>query len=266
MEQNMSSVQNKTKRHTLHSLQAMKGKERLAALTAYDVMTAQCLDDAGVDILLVGDSIGNVVYGQENTLQVRLDTIIEHSAAVVRGSERAFVIADLPFMSYQSSVETGLISSGRCLGEGGVQAVKMEGASPHILELTRRCVETGIPVMGHIGLTPQSIHQMGGFYIHGKTEKDVDLLVQSALALEKAGCFSLVLECLHPTAAEQITQELKIPTIGIGAGTVCDGEVLVVNDILGYTFGPTPKFATPYCNLKKIVSGAASDYVKQVKG
>ncbi len=261
------SVQTEIRRHTIRSLAKMKrNNERVAMITAYDVMTAQCLDEAGAEILLVGDSLGNVVYGFDSTLPVTLDMMVAHTGAVVRGSKRAMVVADLPFMTYQASVEDAIRSAGRCLSEAGAQAVKIEGASDYMLGLVRRLVETGIPVMGHIGLTPQSVHQMGGYYTHGKTEASYDRLVREAIALDQAGCFSIVLECVKPEVAEEISKKIKAVTIGIGSGNVCDGEVLVINDVLGYTAGKAPKFATVYANLKEVVRDAGLAYVKDVKG
>jgi 3-methyl-2-oxobutanoate hydroxymethyltransferase len=252
-------------RHTLRSLAALKGKERIAMLTAYDVMTASCLDEAGVDILLVGDSLGNVIYGFDSTLPVTLDMMLNHTAAVVRGSHRAFVIADMPFMTYQADIAEALRNAGRCLAEAGAQAVKIEGASPHILALVPRLVESGIPVQGHVGLTPQSVHQMGGYYTHGRKESDAERILREALELERAGCFSIVLECVDEKLAARITQELRIPTIGIGSGKGCDGEVLVTNDVLGYSAGGSPRFAKVRADLKSIVTEAARAYVQETK-
>jgi 3-methyl-2-oxobutanoate hydroxymethyltransferase len=260
------SVQTEIRRHTLRSLAAMKGKERVAMLTAYDVVTAQCLDEAGVEILLIGDSAGNVVYGFDSTLPVTLDMILAHTAAVVRGSKRAFVVADLPFLTYQVNAEEAIRNAGRCLAEAGAQAVKVEGAYPEMCETIRRLVQAGIPVMGHIGLTPQSVHQMGGYYIHGKTESAMERLLREAKALEAAGCFAIVLECMTEDLAREITESISCLTIGIGSGRVCDGEVLVINDLLGYSPGRAPKFARPRLDLKALVRQAAEDYVQETKG
>ena len=259
------SVQTEIRRHSLRTLGAKKGKERVTVLTAYDVMTAQCLDEAGVEMLLVGDSFGNVVYGFESTLPVTLEMMLAHTGAVVRGSKKAFVIADLPFMTYQISAEEALRNAGRCLAEAGAQAVKLEGASPEICETVRRLVGAGIPVMGHIGLTPQSVHQMGGYYIHGKTETDAERLLREAKALEAAGAFAIVLECITEPLARLITENVSCLTIGIGSGSVCDGEVLVINDVLGYSPGKAPKFAKPRLDLKTLVREAAADYVRETK-
>jgi len=259
------SVQTKTSRHTLRTLSAMKNKERVAMLTAYDVVTATCLDEAGVDILLVGDSLGNVVYGFDSTLPVTIDMILAHTASVVRGSKRAFVVADLPFMTYQVNAEDALRNAGRCLAEAGAHAVKLEGASSTICETISRLVDAGIPVMGHIGLTPQSVHQMGGYYTHGKTEASADRLLREAHALAKAGCFAIVLECVEEKLAQKIRTDVPVLTIGIGSGSVCDGEVLVINDILGFSPGVSPKFAKVHIDLKKIVNEVAANYVKETK-
>lgn len=259
------SVQTEIRRHTLRSLAAMKGRERVAMLTAYDVVTAQCLDEAGTEILLVGDSFGNVIYGFDSTLPVTMDMMLAHTGAVVRGSKRAFVVADLPFLTYQVSPEDALRNAGRCLAEAGAQAVKLEGAYPETCETIRRLVNAGIPVMGHIGLTPQSVHQMGGYYTHGKSESDADRLFREAKALEAAGCFAIVLECVTEALARKVTESVSCLTIGIGSGSVCDGEVLVINDVLGFSPGRAPKFAKPRADLKSLVRGAAEKYVKETK-
>lgn len=259
------SVQSEIRRHTLRTLGAKKGKERVGMLTAYDVVTASCLDEAGVEMLLVGDSLGNVIYGFESTLPVTLEMILAHTAAVVRGSKRAFVVADLPFLTYQVSAEEALKNAGRCLAESGAQAVKLEGAYPEMCETIRKLVQAGIPVMGHIGLTPQSVHQMGGYYIHGKTESDAERLLREAKALEQAGCFAIVLECVTEALAKEITERVSCLTIGIGSGTVCDGEVLVINDVLGFSPGKAPKFARPRMDLKSLVKEAAENFVRETK-
>lgn len=259
------SAQTEIIRHTTRSLKAYKTKERIAMLTAYDAMTASCLDQAGCEILLVGDSLANVVYGFDSTLPVTMDMMLAHTAAVVRGSQKAMVIADLPFMSYQASLVEGLKNAGRCLAEAGAQAVKLEGASEYLCKLILRMVQSGIPVMGHIGLTPQSVHGLGGFYRHGKTDEDRARLLTEAKALEQAGCFAIVLECIESPLAAEITAAVSCLTIGIGSGKVCDGEVLVINDLLGYTPGKAPRFATPKLNLKELVQTAGAAYVKETK-
>lgn len=259
------SVLNETKRHTLRTLASKKGHERVAMLTTYDVVTAQCLDEAGVDILLTGDSVGNVVYGFESTLPVTIDMILAHTAAAVRGSKRAFVVADLPFMTFQINADEAIRNAGRCLAEAGAHAVKLEGASSDMCETIRRIVQAGIPVMGHIGLTPQSVHQMGGYYTHGKTETDAERLFREARALDAAGCFAIVLECVTEEVAREITGSVSCLTIGIGSSNVCDGEVLVINDVLGFSPGKSPKFARPRLDLKSLVKNAAEDYVRETK-
>ena len=257
------SITTEQKRLNLRSFK--KGKERLSMLTAYDVVSAACLDEAGIELLLVGDSLGNVVYGFDTTLPVSMDMILAHTAAVVRGSKRAFVIADLPFMSYQVSHEEALRNAGRCLAEAGAQAVKLEGASEFRCETIRRLVDAGIPVMGHIGLTPQSVHQMGGYYTHGKTESSAERLKKEAQALAEAGCFAIVLECVEEALAKEITQMVPSLTIGIGSGTVCDGEVLVLNDLLGFSPGKAPKFAKVYLDLKTKVTEAAKRFREETR-
>lgn len=260
------SVLNQNKRETTRSLLQKKGKERVTVLTAYDVVTASLLDEAGVDILLVGDSVGNVVYGFDTTLPVTMDMILAHTGAVVRGSKRAFVIADLPFMSYQVNVEDALRNAGKCLAQAGAHAVKLEGAGPQILTVVERLVAAGIPVMGHVGLTPQSVHQMGGYYTHGKNASDAERIFHEARALAKAGCFAVVLECVEAELAKKISAELPILTIGIGSGAVCDGEVLVINDVIGYGINPGPKFARQFADLKTPVLAAARAFVEATKG
>lgn len=260
------SVQNEVRRHTLRTLHAMKGKERVSMLTAYDVVTAACLDEAGVEMLLVGDSLGNVVYGFDTTLPVTMDMILHHTAAVVRGSRRAMVVADLPFLTYQVSEAEAVRNAGRCLAEAGAQGVKLEGAHFEMCETIRRIVQAGIPVVGHIGLTPQSVHQMGGYYTHGKTESDAERLLREAKALEEAGCFAIVLECVTESVARTITSSVSCLTIGIGSGSACDGEVLVINDVLGFSPGKAPKFARSRLDLKGLVRGAAEDFVRETKG
>jgi 3-methyl-2-oxobutanoate hydroxymethyltransferase len=260
------SVQAEMRRHTLRTLAAMRGKERVAMLTAYDFVTAQCLDESGIEILLVGDSLGNVIYGYESTLPVTMDMILAHTDAVVRGSKRALVVADLPFLTYQVSHEEAVRNAGLCLAKAGAQAVKLEGAYPDMCETIRRIVQAGIPVMGHIGLTPQAVNQMGGYYVHGKKESDADRILREAKALEAAGCFAIVLECVTEDLARKITESVSCLTIGIGSGKVCDGEVLVINDVLGFSPGRAPKFAPPRLDMKALVKEAAAAYVRDTKG
>jgi 3-methyl-2-oxobutanoate hydroxymethyltransferase len=248
---------------TLQDIVKMKGNERIASLTAYDFQMAAMLDQAGIDILLVGDSMGNIVYGAPHTLSVTIDDMIRHTRAVARAARRAMVVADLPFGSYQPSVEIAVLSASRCLAEGEAHAVKLEGGVA-MSQTIERLVDVGIPVMGHVGLTPQSIHQLSGYRIQGKNG-DADRVFEDAKAVEKAGAFSIVLECVEPNLAAQITKALKIPTIGIGSGQACDGEILVSNDAFGLTVGHVPKFVSPLANLKEVVTNAAKAYVTRTK-
>src|SRR4051812_7387622 len=220
-------------RLTITQLKEMKSRgERIAMLTAYDYPTARVLDDAGAHMLLVGDSMGTVVYGYDTTIKVTLEDIIRHTGAVVRGSAKALVVADMPFLSYQVSVDEAVRNAGRLLQEGGAQAVKLEGGIPRAPTI-RRIVDCGIPVMAHLGLTPQSVNQLGGYKVQGRTVEVAERLVRDALAVEAAGAFGLVLECVPAPLSEYISSRLAIPTVGIGAGAGCDGQVQVIHDLLG---------------------------------
>ncbi len=258
------SVLKQLPRLTLRNLQALHAQgEKLAMLTAYDVVTGSLVEQAGTEMILVGDSLGNVVLGYDTTIPVRLDDMIRHTAAVVRGTERAFIICDLPFGA-ATEPEGALKASIRIFQETGCQAVKMEGgawAAPTV----QRLVEQGIPVMGHIGLTPQSVHQLGGYYRHGKTASEVQRLRDSALALEAAGAFAIVLECVTPEVATELTRELKIPTIGIGSGPGCSGQVLVINDLIGLSVRPAPSFAKPRADVATVIREAVKAYVAETK-
>jgi 3-methyl-2-oxobutanoate hydroxymethyltransferase len=236
---------------------------RFAMLTAYDYLSAQILDDAGIPILLVGDSLGMVVLGYPTTLPVTLDEMIHHAKAVSRGSRQALLVGDMPFMSYHASVEQAITSAGRFLQEGGMHAVKLEGGG-RIVEITRRLTEMGIPVMGHLGLTPQFVHQMGGFKVQGKSEAQAARIVAEAKDLEQAGAFSLVLEGVPNAVAARVTRAVRIPTIGIGAGPGTDGQVLVLHDMLGLTTGKPPKFVKRYANLADDIGRAARQYAQEV--
>ncbi|MDX2054386.1 MAG: 3-methyl-2-oxobutanoate hydroxymethyltransferase [Polyangiaceae bacterium] len=236
---------------------------KIAALTAYDATMARLLDAGGADILLVGDSLGMVVQGLSNTLQVTVDDICYHARAVARGAERAHVVGDLPFMSYQESPEQAVRNAGRLVKEGACEAVKLEGGQV-VAEHVRRIVACGIPVMGHIGLTPQSIHAMGGFRVQGKSASEAERLLQDAQALEQAGAYSLVLEGVPAELAERITQRVRIPTIGIGAGPACDGQVLVCYDFLGMYRGLQPKFVKRFAELGALIVQATQSYVNEV--
>lgn len=237
---------------------------RFAMLTAYDYLSARILDEAGIPLLLVGDSLGMVMLGYPTTLPVTVDDMLVHAKAVSRGARQALLVGDMPFMSYQVSPEEAVRNAGRFIQEGGMHAVKLEGGGPAV-EVTRRLTEIGVPVMGHLGLTPQSVHAMGGFKVQGKTEAQAARITADAKALEEAGAFSLVLEGMPSKLAAAITQELRIPTIGIGAGPATDGQVLVFHDMLGLTTGKAPKFVKRYANLADEISRAATQYVDDVR-
>ncbi len=233
-------------------------------LTSYDYPFTQILDASGVDVLLVGDSVGMVFSGYENTLSVTVEEMIYHTRAVVRGRQRALVVTDMPFMSYQSSVEEGRRNAGRILKEGGSDAVKLEGGIP-VAETICSLVSMGIPVMGHVGLTPQSIHQMGGYKIQGKSRSQRKRLLEDAKAVEQAGAFALVLEGIPMDLAQEVTASLSIPTVGIGAGVGCDGQVLVIHDLAGLLGDFQPTFVKRYCDGKGLLSKAVQTYVDEVR-
>jgi 3-methyl-2-oxobutanoate hydroxymethyltransferase len=237
---------------------------RFAVLTAYDFLSARILDEAGIPVLLVGDSLGMVMLGHSTTLPVTLDDMLHHAKAVARGSRQALLVGDMPFMSYHASVEQAITSAGRFIQEAGMHAVKLEGGG-RVIEYTRRLTELGIPVMGHLGLTPQFVHQMGGFKVQGKTEAQAARITADAKALEQAGAFSLVLEGVPSKLAAGITSELRIPTIGIGAGPGTDAQVLVLHDMLGLTTGKAPKFVKRYANLAEDIARAATEYAEDVR-
>ena len=239
-------------------------REPIAMVTAYDATFARHLDAGGADMLLVGDSLGMVVQGHDSTLPVTVDDMVYHTRAVVRGSQRALVVADMPFMSYQPSLELALRNAGRLLADGGAQAVKVEGAGG-VIATTRALVEAGVPVVGHLGLTPQSIHTLGGFRVQGRSEQAAARLIEDALALEEAGAFALVLETIPAELAANITERLAIPTIGIGAGVGCDGQVLVSYDLLGLFDQLAPKFVKQYASLGDATRDAVRTYVGEVK-
>ncbi len=261
------SVIRKIKKTTVQTIITKKAKgEKITVLTAYDYFVAGLLDEAGLDILLVGDSAGNVLHGFGSTLPVTMDMMLVHTAAVARGSKRALIVADMPFLSFQPSVETAVLNAGRFLKEGAAEAVKIEGGI-EMAATVRRVVECGIPVMGHIGLTPQSIHRFGGPKVQGRGEKSRAYLLESAQALEEAGCFSMVLELMEKSIAAEVTSSLKTAaTIGIGAGPNCDGQVLVINDILGLRpEGFKPKFLREYADLRPMISDAAKRFANDVR-
>ncbi len=253
------------KRVTVVDLKRKKEeREPIVMITAYDYPSAQMVDEAGVDIILVGDSLGMVVLGYENTLPVTMEDMLRHTAAVVRGSRRAMVVGDMPFMSYQLSPEQALENAGRFIKEAGAHAVKLEGGE-EVLEAIRKITSAGIPVMGHIGLTPQSIHRIGGYRVQGRDEETAEKLKRDAKLLEEAGCFSIVLEAVPASLAREITESLSIPTIGIGAGPHCDGQVLVFHDVLGIFQEFKPKFVKRYANLRGQIVEAVSRYVREVR-
>ncbi|MBE5876323.1 MAG: 3-methyl-2-oxobutanoate hydroxymethyltransferase [Lachnospiraceae bacterium] len=243
---------------------AKQKKEKLTMLTAYDYSTAKLMDEAGVNAILVGDSLGNVILGYEDTISVTMEDMIHHGAAVSRGTKSALVVIDMPFMSYQTSVYDAVVNAGRLMKEGRAGAVKLEGGRevcPQIKAIT----EAGIPVMAHLGLTPQSIHALGGFRVQGKSEEAARKLLEDAKAVEEAGAFAVVLECVPAKLAELITEELEIPTIGIGAGNVCDGQILVYQDMLGMFSDFTPKFVKCYANVGEVMKNAFESYRKEVQ-
>src|SRR5258707_1494315 len=237
---------------------------KIVCLTAYDYPTARLLDEAGVDVILVGDSVAMVALGYDSTLPVTLDEMIHHARAVRRGTKHALLVADMPFGSYHSDTAESLRNAVRFVKEAGVEAVKVEGGERR-LELIARLTEAEIPVMGHIGLTPQSVNALGGFKVQGKTPAAAEQLIRDARAVEAAGAFAIVLEGIPRELAAQITQDLRIPTIGIGAGPECDGQILVLNDLLGLTFHPVPKFAREYANLGELISSAVREYCSDVR-
>jgi 3-methyl-2-oxobutanoate hydroxymethyltransferase len=250
---------------TIHTLRKMKAERRkIAMLTAYDASFSRLVDQAGVDIILVGDSLGMVVQGGANTLPVTMEEMIYHCRSVTRGTERAQVVGDMPFMSYQASMEEGVRNAGRLVKEGGVEAVKLEGGAEYA-ELAAKLVRIGIPVMGHIGLTPQSLHQMGGFKVQGRDEAQAKKILDDARALEQAGCYAIVLEGIPRELAGEITRAVACPTIGIGAGVDCDGQVLVIYDLLGMNEEFRPRFVKRYDDLAVRVRTAVAQYVTEVR-
>jgi 3-methyl-2-oxobutanoate hydroxymethyltransferase len=252
-------------RVTVTAVRAMKARgERVVMLTAYDTPTARLLDAAGVDVILVGDSLAMVALGYETTLPVTLEEMLHHTRAVARGAARALVVGDLPFLSYQVSREEALRSAGRMLKEGNAQAVKLEGGL-EVAGTVAALLEAGIPVMGHIGLTPQAVHRMGGYKVQGRTAEAAARLLKDAVALERAGAFSLVLEGLPWQVAGAVTEAVGIPTIGIGAGPRCDGQVLVTNDLLGLFDEFTPKFVKRYANLRETLLQAFGQFREEVR-
>jgi 3-methyl-2-oxobutanoate hydroxymethyltransferase len=250
---------------TIHHLKQWKQDGRpIVALTAWDYLLAKTLDRAGVDVILVGDSLAMVALGYDTTLPLTLEEMLHHAKAVSRGVSEALLVCDLPFLSYQESPQQALSVAGRCLKETGVQAVKLEGGYPAMAETVHFLTQRGIPVMGHVGLTPQSVHQFGGYRKQGKDERSAERILEEAIALEEAGAFSIVLEHIPETLAATITQKLAIPTIGIGAGSDCDGQILVTADLLGLSDWQ-PKFARSYANLRQNVTDAVQAFSHDVR-
>jgi len=252
-------------RVSINEIKEMKvKKEKIVMLTAYDYSTAKLVDEAGIPLILVGDSLGMVMLGYESTIPVTMDEMIHHTKAVVRGTKQALVIGDMPFMTYHTNISDALRNAARFIQEGGAQAVKLEGGVT-VAETVKRIVECGIPVMGHIGLTPQSVHQLGGHRVQGKTPEAAERLLNDARALEQAGAFAVVLELVPAPLSKLISQKLIIPTIGIGAGPDCDGQVQVISDLLGLFSDFVPKHAKQFAKLSGEIKSALADYVNEVK-
>jgi 3-methyl-2-oxobutanoate hydroxymethyltransferase len=250
---------------TKNTILDMKARgEKIVALTSYDYLSAKIVDESGVDMILIGDSLGMVVLGFDNTLPVTMEEIIHHTKAVARARPKAFVVADMPFMSYQASVEDAVRNAGRLVKEGSAESVKLEGGHRYV-PMIEAIVQASIPVVGHLGLTPQSLHQFGGYRVQGKDSRSADLLVSDAIALERAGCFSIVLEGIPWQLAQRMTEAVSIPTIGIGAGPHCSGQILVINDMLGIHDRPLPRFVKKYDELGSRMKDAVSAYVRDVK-
>ena len=248
---------------TVRDLRSFKERgERFVMLTAYDYPTARILDEAGIPVLLVGDSVGNNVLGYDTTIPVTMEEMLHHTRAVVRGVTNAMVVGDMPFMSFHTTIEEAVRNAGRFLKEGGAHAIKLERP---VIEVAAAIVDRGIPVMGHIGLGPQSVHAMGGYRVQGRTEEDALKILDEAHALDKAGIFALVLEGIPSGLAARITESLSAPTIGIGAGPHCDAQVLVINDLLGLGFGTYPKFAKPYARLREVITEAVTQFKDDVQ-
>ena len=253
------------KRKTILDIGLMKEQQnKITVLTAYDYPFAQLMDVAGIDIILVGDSVGSVFSGYDNTLPVTLEEMLYHTRAVVRGSQQSLIVTDMPFMSYQVDIRDARMNAGRLVKEGGAQAVKLEGGE-HMAATIRAIVDIDIPVVGHVGLTPQSIHRMGGFKVQGREEEQARRILADAKAVEDAGAFAIVLEGIPRNLAKAVTASLSIPTIGIGAGVDCDGQVLVIHDILGLCDKYSPKFVKRYADISATISTGIEQYIKEVK-
>ncbi len=252
-------------RKTILDIRLMKEEQsKITVLTAYDYPFAQLMDRVGIDMILVGDSVGSVFSGYDNTLPVTVEEMLYHTRAVVRGSEQALIVTDMPFMSYQIDERDARFNAGRLIKEGGAQAVKLEGGE-HMAATIRAIVDIDIPVVGHIGLTPQSIHRMGGFRVQGREEEQARKILADAKAVEAAGAFAMVLEGIPRDLAKAVTESVSIPTIGIGAGSDCDGQVLVIHDILGLCDKYSPKFVKRYADISTTISAGIEQYIKEVK-
>lgn len=249
---------------TVPKIKALKGEQKITAVTAYDALSGAYADEAGIPLVLVGDSLANTILGYENTLPVTMDQMVHHTAAVSRGVHNALVVADMPFMSYQGLIGHAIENAGRFIKEAGADAVKIEGGALRS-ELIETLVANGIPVLGHIGLTPQSVKEFGGFKTQGKTDEAARKLMDDAMVLEQAGAFALVLECVPAGLAQKISAALKIPTIGIGAGPHCDGQILVFTDLLGMGRGHVPGFVKRFADLKPQIQQALADYIGDVE-
>lgn len=259
------STEKEIKRVTTKTLSLLKKKGvKISALTAYDFITAKLLDEAGIDVILVGDSLGNVFQGNDTTLPVTMDEMIYHTKAVAKGVTRSMVVVDMPFMSYQLSVDEGFRNAGRIMKETSAGAVKLEGGI-RVAETVKKITDAGIPVMGHIGLTPQSIHKFGSYRERGRDKEEADEILRDAKAVEEAGAFALVIEKIPSSLAQQVTAQLKIPTIGIGAGHHCDGQILVTPDMLGLNVDFHPRFVRHYASLAADINGAVKKYIDDVK-
>ncbi len=259
------SVHTETKKVTTHTLQRMKANgEKISMLTAYDFSFAKIIDGAGIDVILVGDSASNVMAGHETTLPITLEQMIYHAQSVIRGTNRCFVVVDLPFGTYQSNSEVALASAIRIMKETGGHSIKLEGGE-EVIDSIKKIVGAGIPVMGHLGLTPQSIYKFGTYSVRAKEEAEADKLRRDIKLLEEAGCFAVVLEKIPAILAKEVTQSVQIPTIGIGAGGDCDGQVLVMHDMLGINTEFKPRFLRQYANIHQLATDAVSAYIKDVK-
>jgi 3-methyl-2-oxobutanoate hydroxymethyltransferase len=259
-------VNKEVKKITTHTLLKMKSSgEKISMITAYDFSFAKIFDAAGIDIILVGDSASNVMAGHETTLPITLDQMIYHASSVVRGSNRCLIVVDLPFGSYQGNSKEALISTIRIMKETGAHSIKLEGGE-EILESVKRIISAGVPVMGHLGLTPQSIYKFGTYTVRARQKEEAEKLKKDALLLQEAGCFGIVLEKIPAALAKEVSESLKIPTIGIGAGGYCDGQVLVMHDMLGINTEFKPRFLRQYLNMHEQVTGAVKNYINDVKG